>query len=207
MKFKKKICRQKRGQHDYDRLIYYPTHARCGPWLIGMALGFIMYQFRNRIVRLGVNFSRAMWVLSISMLLVVVLGYFPFQQSDKYFQIYNAVNATYNALYRSCWAYAVAWIIFGCHNGSGGIIRWFLHLPQFQPLAKMSLSIYLTHRVYQIISVASIRQPIYLSPLELLHVYFGDILMSLIVGVVVYLCIEAPFAVLEGRLFKRKSVK
>lgn len=164
-----------------------------------------MYQFREVSPRINKTFSMTMWVLSISMLLAVVLGYFPFQQADRYLKIPKAINATYNALYRSCWAIAIAWIIFRTHNGSGGIIRWFLCLPFFQPFARMSLSIYLTHRVYQILSVASIRQPIYLSPLNLLHVFFGDIVMSLIVGVVVYLCIEAPLSILEKRLFQRKS--
>lgn len=198
--------RQSKGQYDYDRLIYYPTHARCGPWLVGMTLGFIMYQNRNKALKINRRVSSAMWIVSGLFLLTVIFGYFPFQQSNKYFTIHNAVNATYNALYRSCWATAIAWIIFACHNGSGGVVSWFLELPQFQPLSRMSLSVYLSHRLYQILSVASIRQPIHLDPLDLLHVFFGDVVVSFIVGAVVYLCIEAPFSILESRLHNRKDV-
>lgn len=198
--------RQSIGQYDYDRLIYYPTHARCGPWFVGMMLGFVMYQYRNNKPEINRSLSRFLWVLSISLLFLVVLGYFPFQQADRYLKISNAVNASYNALYRTCWAIGLAWIIFACHNGSGGIIRWFLCLPHFKPLARMSLSVYLSHRVYQIVSVASMRQPIHLRPLALLHLFFGDVIISIIVGTLVYLCIEAPTAVLEARLFKRKKL-
>jgi hypothetical protein len=170
-----------------------------------MALGFIMYQFRNKAPRINKHFSRAMWICAISVLFAVVLGYFPFQQADKFFAIHRAVNAIYNAMYRSCWAIGIAWIIFACHNGSGGVIRRFLCLPHFQPLARMSLSVYLTHRVHQILSVSSIRQPIYLDPFDFIFVYFSDVVVSLIVGVLVYLGIEAPFANLENQMFKRKT--
>lgn len=187
--------------------MYYPTHARCGPWLVGMTLGFIMYQLRNEQLRVNKKLLRILWIFSISALFTVVLGYFPFQQSENFLDIPNAINATYNAFYRSCWAIAIAFIIFACHNGSGGVIRWFLCLQIFQPLAKMSLSMYLSHRIYQIISIASIRQPIYLSASNLIHVFFGDVVLSLIVGAAVYLTIEAPFTTLENRLFRRSPTR
>lgn len=141
------------------------------------------------------------------MLLAIVFGYYPFQQSEKMFNIHKAIHATYNAFYRSCWAIAIAWIIFACHNGKAKLINWFLCLPVFQPFARMSLSIYLTHRVYQILSVATIRQPFYLSPIDLLPVFFGDIVMSVIVGTFVHLSIEAPFAILESHLFRDKIIR
>lgn len=198
--------RQTLGQYDYDRLIYYPTHARCGPWFVGMMLGFIMYQWRNNPPKLRPFVSRSLWILSISVLFAVVLGYFPFQQADKYLTYSNTVNSTYNGFYRTCWSLGIAWVIFGCHTGSGGIISWFLSLPQWKPLARMSLSVYLTHRIYQILSAASLRQPIHIRPSMFLHIFFGDVIMSLLVGTLVYLCIEAPFSILEVQLFRRKAL-
>jgi peptidoglycan/LPS O-acetylase OafA/YrhL len=197
--------RQHHGQFEYDRLLYYPTFARCGPWVIGMTLGFFMYQNREKSHKINKKLSHTLWILSISIMFLVVLGYFPFQQSENYFEFPNILNATYNSLYRSLWAIAVAFIIFACHNGSGGIVKWFLCLPVFQPLTRMSLSIYLSHRFYQIVSIASLKQPVYLEPEALLHTYFGDVVMSLITGTIVYLTIEAPFATLENKLLRRKT--
>ena len=202
MKFE--YFRQSIGQRDYDRLIYYPTFARFGPWLVGMMLGFVMYQHGDKRISVNKHFSKAMWILSLSVLLAVVLGYFPFQQAENYRKIPNVVNAIYNASFRVSWALAISWLIFGCQNGTGGIIRWFLSLPHFQPLSRMSLSVYLTHRVYQIVKVASIKQPVYLNPFDLLHDFFGDVIMSLIIGTVVYLFIEAPFTNIENRLLNKK---
>lgn len=161
-----------------------------------------MYQFRNKPPRLYKNISRILWILSISVLFAIFFGYFPFQQPENLHAIPNVVNATYNALYRSSWAIAMAWIIFACHHETGGAVRWFLCLPHFQPLARMSLSIYLTHRIPQIISLASIKQPIHLNPMEMFQIFLGDALLSIAIGIVVYLCIEAPFAMLERRMSK-----
>lgn len=171
-----------------------------------MGLGFILYQFRNQTPRINKRLSIPIWIFAISVLVSVILGFFPFQQSENYFKISNVVNASYNALHRSCWAIAIAWVIFSCHNGDGGIIREFLSHSFFKPFAKMSLSVYLTHRIHQKVSVAAIKQPIYLSPLELIYFFFGDIVLSFIFGTVAYLCIEAPFAILERRVIKKYSI-
>ena len=150
--------------------------------------------------------SRTLWIASISLLIGIILCFFPFQQSESYFLIPNSVNAIYNALYRSSWAIGIAYIIFACHNGSGGIIRWFLNLQIFQVIARMSLSIYLSHRFHQIIIIASIRQPIHLNQASLIHLFFGDIITSLTVGAFVFLTVEAPFATLE-KLISQKNGK
>jgi peptidoglycan/LPS O-acetylase OafA/YrhL len=172
-----------------------------------MTLGFVMYEYRDRGLRVNKHLSRFLWFTSITMILVIVLVYFQFQQADQYLEFSNIENSLYNAFYRHLWALSIGWIIIGCHNGSGGVIKWFLSHSCFQPIAKMSLSIYLTHRVHQIISIASIRQSIHLNPYEIFQIYLSDVMMSLAIGTVVYLTIEAPFANLESRIFNRRPRK
>lgn len=166
-----------------------------------------MYQFRLQKPRINKQLSQILWISAISVLLAIVLGYFPFQHPSYYLEISNLVNSTYNAFYRSCWAIALSWIIFSCQNGDGGIVRDFLSLQIFKPLSRMSLSVYLTHRVYQLISVATMKQPTYLNPLDLVCVYFSDVVVSIIIGVVVYLSVEAPFATLKEQLVKRTFIE
>lgn len=192
--------RETKKHHDHSRLIYYPTHARCGPWIVGLGLGFIMYTFRNQKTKLNKRISRVLWIVATSLMTASVLGHYPFQQSNNH--ISYLFNAAYNALSRSCWAMSLAWVIFACHNGGGGFIRWFLCLSLFKPLARMSLSIYLTHRLHQILSIASMKLPYYLSVLNLLHAYFSDVIMSSFIGMAVYLCIEAPVTFFRNRLYQ-----
>lgn len=158
-----------------------------------------MYKFRNDKIRLNKSVSKILWIAAVSVLSASVLGHYPFQQS--HYHVSYLLNAAYNALSRSSWAMSLAWIIFACHNGGGSFVRWFLCLSIFKPLARMSLSIYLTHRLHQILSVASMKLPYYLSVLNLLHAYFSDVIMSSFIGMAVYLCIEAPVTFFRNRLY------
>lgn len=168
-----------------------------------MTLGFIFYHNKGKAFKINRHINRALWVVSLGLMLAVVLGYYPFQQPSTNLQIPIEINALYNAVFRTFWAFGIAWIIYACHHGRGGIIKWFLELSLFQPLAKMSLSIYLTHRVYQIITIATIKQPVWISIPNLIHAFFGDVFASILIGIAVFLFVESPFASLESVLFKK----
>lgn len=125
-----------------------------------MLVGYAMYYTREKGVKVNKILAAAMWILSISVMLLVIFVYLPFQQI-----INNTTTRTANALflssYRIVWSITMAWVIFACHNGSGGIIRWFLSLRQWQPIARMGLSIYLVHRVYEMATIMPKKQTIY----------------------------------------------
>lgn len=144
----------------FDKLIYFPTHTRYGPWLIGMIVGYILYKTKDRKIEINKMFNAIIWILILSLIMTILLGYFPFQViTDNKTTRFG--NALYLSTFRIGWAVAMAWIIFSYQNGSGGIIRWFLSLPQWQPIARMGLSIYLVHRIYQMISILRQKVPSY----------------------------------------------
>jgi hypothetical protein len=59
------------------------------------------------------------WALCMAVLYAVVFGAYDLVQFDHG---YDPVEATlYGSLHRPAWAIAVAWIIFACHSGYGGI--------------------------------------------------------------------------------------
>jgi peptidoglycan/LPS O-acetylase OafA/YrhL len=76
-------------------------------------------------------------------------------------------NALYLATFRNAFAIGVAWMIFACYNGTGGFVRWFLSLPQWQPIGRMGLSIYLVHTIWQTIVLNGHNQAIHFSGLLL----------------------------------------
>lgn len=191
--------------------IYYPTHARMGPWFIGMTLGYILYQHRQKKIRLNRIFNAVMWILSLTIFAAITMGSQIMFLPAAVNQTSLLANAFYLAFYRNGWALATAWMIFACHNGTGGIIRWFLQLPQWQPLARMGLSLYLLHFMFQHFIIMNSKQPIYFDEFELIHQFWGDIVASIILATVGYLTFEVPFMTLENVLYKkvqaRKAVK
>lgn len=147
--------------------IYFPTHARIGPWMVGITLGYILYKQRNQRLQISKGVNAALWIASLSILLIVMLTLYPlrliFDNESTLTQ-----NAAYVAFHRLLWAIAIAWIIFACHHlKTGGIIKWFLELRQFQPICRMGLSIYLIHLLWQLYTMANLQQVIFITPIQM----------------------------------------
>ncbi|CRK88151.1 CLUMA_CG001936, isoform A [Clunio marinus] len=178
--------------------IYYPTHARMGPWFIGMTLGYILYQNRHKRVRLDPFVNVVMWILCLSLFTAITMG-------SQYMFLPPHVNTTtllenafYLAFYRNGWSLATAWMIFACHNGTGGFIRWFLQLPQWQPIARMGLSMYLLGFIFQHFQIMHQKQPTYFDEFDLIHLFLGDLLASIFISTVGYLAFEVPILTVEN---------
>jgi peptidoglycan/LPS O-acetylase OafA/YrhL len=146
------------GEPLIDKWLYYPTHARMGPWMLGITLGYILHQTRNKKIQISKTLNSTLWIVSLSMLATVMLTTYPVskQNNNETSQVSNAI---YAGFHRFVWATSVSWIIFACHVlKTGGIIKWFLELRQFQPICRMGLSLYLVHCIYQMISSSQLQQ-------------------------------------------------
>lgn len=183
--------------------IYYPTHARMGPWFIGMTLGYILHQNRNKKVRLNPKLNAIMWIISLTIFAAITMGsQIMFLPADVN-KTSLLANAFYLAFYRNGWALATAWMVYACHNGTGGIIRWFLQLPQWQPIGRMGLSLYLLHFLFQHFIVMNSKQPIYFDEFELIHQFWGDMVASIFLATVGYLSLELPFLKIESYIYQK----
>lgn len=132
--------------------IYYATHARMGSWLSGIVLGFVLFKYQDRKIEISRCTNTILWIASVGILTCVIVLAQPLNQRSNDTSL--AFNAFYLAFHRQSWALAICWIIFACHKlKTGGIIRWFLCLPQWKPIARMSLSMYLVHPLYQLTAI------------------------------------------------------
>ena len=132
----------------YATNVYHATHSRMGVWLIGMTFGYILHKTKNQKIKVSQRLNAIFWVLALSSLTTIIVLAQPLTL-PKNNQTSLTFNAIYIAFHRPIWGIAICWIIFSCHKlKTGGIIRWFLSLPQWQPIARMSLSIYICHLFY-----------------------------------------------------------
>lgn len=92
-------------------------------------------------------------------MLSIIFGYYPMNQIGA--STTDFESAAYESFSRVCWAISVGWIIFACVNGYGSSVNWFLSLPQWQPLGRLSYSVYLLHCVIQFVRQGSMRTPKY----------------------------------------------
>lgn len=165
-------------------------------------LGYLMYGTRGMKVEINKTLDAVLWVLSIGLFLLVNLSFYSFVQIEDY-TTKMFVHAFYGSFFRIGWSLSVAWIIFACQNGSGGIVCWFLSLKQWQPLGRMGLSIYLVHRMYQFITVYSQKQPIQFDFFSEIQKFYGDVLVAIFFGAILYLSVETPVMLIESYLHKK----
>lgn len=186
--------------YKWDKKFFFPSHLRLGPWVIGIMLGYILHKTRGTKIKISKTLNAVLWVSAIGMFFFLNFSYYYFiQLKDTLKMFLHAISASF---YRVLWSLMVSAIIFGCQNGSGGIIRWFLSLKDWQLLGRMGLSIYLVHRVYQIITTFNQKQPIHWDFFTQSQKTFGDILVSIFFGVILYLSVETPVMLIENYLYK-----
>ncbi|XP_053658584.1 O-acyltransferase like protein-like [Anopheles marshallii] len=194
-----------RGDGLMPRKTYHPTHARMSVWLFGVLFGYLLHRTRDTRVKLSKPVLALGWLLTIAIL--VVTGYALKQlYIGDYTRIEPVADAFYESLHRSFWAFAVMWVIFVCINGQGGIIDRFLGSPLWQPLSRLSYSMYLVHIAIQAITLTqALRFPVEFTVVNLFYTSFGLISVSACIGTVWCVAFEYPFFGLEKYIFKKKQ--
>ncbi|XP_035785910.1 nose resistant to fluoxetine protein 6-like [Anopheles albimanus] len=189
------------GERIRHRYTYYPTHTRMGAWLVGLGYGYALQRTRKRRVRLAPWLVAASWFAAAATMLAILLTAYPLHQPD-YAQLPVVADATYEALNRVAWATAIGWIIFACVNGYGGAIDRFLGAPLWQPLGRLSYSVYLLHLPIQLMMAGSIRQPYYFTDLLATYQFWGDLGFTCTLAILWVLLFESPIIGLERILFR-----
>lgn len=134
---------------------YYPTHSRIGAWLVGVILGYMLHFGKGKVKQLPKLLVAICWILASSVMLTIVFGIYFMQQPTAPISVLG--SAFYDSLSRIAWPMSLSWIIFACVHGYGGPANWLLSLLQWQPLARLSYSMYLLHLPVQLLLTASMR--------------------------------------------------
>lgn len=147
-----------KSNKDWEKLVYMPAHTRMSPWLVGMLLGYIFFKTRNKAIKMSKTIVTLLWMVALGAISAIVIANYPLFQIDDT-QPSLEFNAYFIAFHRLLWAIAVAWIIFSCHKlKSGGFVRWFLSLPEWQPISRLSLCMYLVHQFYQFLTFKNLNE-------------------------------------------------
>ncbi|CAG9806050.1 unnamed protein product [Chironomus riparius] len=190
------------ASQNYVDFIYFPTHSRAGPWFVGIILGYYLFTIQRKKVDINKFLNGFMWIFTLTVLFSIVFLQLGFSSSTDVIQ--RGYHITFLALHRNLWAIALCWIIFACQNlKTGGIIRWFLSLPQWQPISRMGLSMYLIGAVYQVMSILNQRVPLYLNFWQLVPILLSDVFMIMILSTITYLAFEAPTLIIEDYIYKK----
>lgn len=143
----------KRGQ------MYIATHRRLTPFCIGICLGYFMHLHKNtRVIISPVNVKLG-WTLCVAIFLALALG--PYHLYDTEIGLRESVweGAIFTAFSKVAWSLIISWIIFSSHNGYGGFVNRFLSWNIWQPFARISYSLYVTHAIVIVFYYTQTRSP------------------------------------------------
>ncbi|CAG2181314.1 unnamed protein product [Oppiella nova] len=97
-----------RDVYNQASTIYVNTYIHLGPYFVGLILG---YFFLNLFV----------WMSALFGCLGIMLSTYTLNRGE----IWNPIaGALYAGLHRTAWSLCVAWIIFGCTTGNGGLYNF-----------------------------------------------------------------------------------
>lgn len=152
---------------------------------------------------------------------IVIFGSYPFQQLDTKLTPFHF--GLFEGLGRVIWAIALCYVIFACVHGYGGPINRFLAHPFWQPISKLSYSIYLLHLPVIWLTMATTKSPLYFSELTAVsyffqlsfkvyfslyfsfylqfHAFFGNYILSIFVSAIATLAFEQPVLMIEKLIF------
>ncbi|XP_033118038.1 nose resistant to fluoxetine protein 6-like [Anneissia japonica] len=183
--------------------IYVQPWTRISPYLVGMAVGYILFKYRGR-VRMSLTMTILAWVTATVIGLAVVYGLYGNFHGNH---LSKAATVVYITLCRFAWAIALAWVVFACTTGYGGPVNSLLSWSVWIPLSRISYCAYLLHPIIMFVFYFSLPTTAYFSDLLMVYFFLGNLVISYAGAFVLSVCAEAPFMALEKLILKRdKSV-
>lgn len=85
-------------------------------------------------------------------------------------------SGIYTPVSRVLWSFFLCLVIYACVKGYGGPVNWFLSLPMWQPLARLTYAIYLVHMPIMLMTAASTHRPLIFSGQSIVSHFFFQLI-------------------------------
>lgn len=188
-----------------NKLVYMKPWCRASPYLVGLALGYFMRVVDKNKVQLKWWQVGLGWILALVIMGAVVFGVKDYNTFTGKVHEYNAAaSILYGGFNRLAWGLAIAWLVFACHMGYGGLANSFLAHHYWQPISRLTYSIFLIAlNVQSIYYIFYARMPSYYTPFYKLIETAGILLVAGLGGVLLSLLAESPVLGFEKLLLGR----
>ncbi|OWR49275.1 hypothetical protein KGM_215307 [Danaus plexippus plexippus] len=164
--------------------IYDKPWTRLGPYLVGIATGWILFK-----TNLKINMSRVWWCVGWAVCAGVLLSLVFGLHGAR---LAGVTAAVFSALSHSLWAACVGWVIIACSTGHGGWVRPLLSSPVLYPFSRVTYCAYLVHPVVLRYVAMHLTHPIHLGELLVFVLFLGLAVISFFLAFVISVAFEAP---------------
>nr|XP_058949088.1 nose resistant to fluoxetine protein 6-like [Pocillopora verrucosa] len=190
---------------DSMSLTYVKPYCRISPYLVGIVTGYLLLHVKDWRLSTKVQtylFNMAGWCVAIVLALSTLYGQYKALRKDNPVQFSRAENIIYGTFSRFAWSLALAWVIFACHNGLGGLVNKFLSARFWIPLSRLTYCAYLVHPIIIFVLFQSYETVRAYSDVHIAFCFVGVLGISYAVAFIVSVCVEYPMMQLEKFIFK-----
>lgn len=182
---------------------YEAPNTRYGPFVAGFLLAYLRVFYSNRLAALLKNRAVGVGVFLLAILFILFPVTTPIYDPTSWF--YRPFSSTQNfwmlALSRQVFAAGIMLLVLGCWYSGGvfKVLNSLFNLRIWQPLSKLSFSIYLFHFPFIAVAAAIIFGTTNLSevsvigPGHLIAIFFLATTLSILFAIPLHLYIERPF--------------
>ncbi|KAK9886947.1 hypothetical protein WA026_019204 [Henosepilachna vigintioctopunctata] len=182
----------------YNDDIYQSTFLRLPVWLIGVANGYFIFEYKETKFIIPRTIKILLWISTFIIMNCIVFGQiFVVKQENTFY------SAIFNAFGRPIWALTINWIIFACITNNGGFVNTFLSTPVFNFVAKLTYSLYLIHFMVIFVMAGRRRHIDHFNNVRAIHEFCGDAVFSLVIGCCFSLLFESPVITFAKKFFRR----
>ncbi|XP_046867260.1 nose resistant to fluoxetine protein 6 [Drosophila willistoni] len=198
----------KNNEHaaEAQQKLYFSTHTHAAPWLIGFLFGYFLHLKRGQKFNLSRPYVWLGWLLCLAMIFTSIFALYPYVKWGKP-ALSILGEAFYYTLTRIGWPLSLCWVVFACMQGYGGLANSFLSSPLWQPLSRLSYSIYIWHIFVQEINHRRIQTVTFFSDYEVMLQFWSSFGFAVIMSYVMYIAVEAPLGGIESLLMPNKKPK
>ncbi|XP_071445546.1 nose resistant to fluoxetine protein 6-like [Hetaerina americana] len=186
--------------NDTFRSIYITSHTRASPYFIGMIWGYMYYKIKADKIKIPQITILGLWAIMLTTALASMFGAWIFYLPGRPYS--RLESAFYGGLHRAGWGISLGWLVVASDLGLGGPLTPLFKWNAVVPLSRLTYCAFLIHGGVQMLSIATLRTPEYMTFYKLFWMTSADIFFTFMIAVLVTLVFESPICSLQ-KIFLR----
>lgn len=186
---------------EYYGSVYIKPYTRMGPYLIGMALGFILYTMEGKI-RLSRTQTIVGWICAVCANFGILFAMLPVNAG---YHLPDVLAGIYSSTSRVIWALSLAWITFACSAGKGGLLGTMLSSRLWLPWSRLTYAAYLIHPVVMAVFYGSRQTTFEFSHFLMSYIALGNLVLTYVISLLLCVVFESPIISLEKLLTEGRT--
>jgi len=185
--------------------LYAQPYFRINVYLTGIFLGYILHK-KHSLVNLSIEkwwkmlMCTVLWCISMCLCSATLFGtHGELNGMNPFSKFENTVFLMFSGL---AWSISIFIIIYMCNIGYGGVVNSFLSWPGWEPLVKLSYSVYLVHRMVLFIILGTLQSSVIFTNTVFTVLLVATWVISYGVSAVVVVVVELPILNVVSLCFK-----